>query len=91
MGDPEHETIGVATMEDMIEEMIQSDILDGSGKNDLDRKKFMKKDLSLVTSPPLYASIITPQRRHAALQFLSTSFDPFRPHFVSEHTLKHLI
>ncbi|XP_062622219.1 metal transporter CNNM4-like [Saccostrea cucullata] len=94
-GDPYYETLGVLTLEDVIEEIIQSEIIDETDIIIDNRKKtrrtLAKQDFSMFNTSETTSILISPQLALAAFRFLSTSVDLFKEEFVSENVLKKLI
>ncbi|KAH3717017.1 hypothetical protein DPMN_059756 [Dreissena polymorpha] len=95
-GDPYYETLGVVTLEDVIEEIIQSEILDETDTL-VDNKKKMprmlpRQDFSAFNqSEDDNRHILPPQMSVAAFQFLSTSVELFGEKNISDNILKKLI
>ncbi|XP_076101621.1 unextended protein-like [Mytilus galloprovincialis] len=95
-GDPFYETLGVLTLEDVIEEIIQSEIIDETDTLTDNRQKkqrrIEKQDFSMFTNPEDgHKPWISSHLALAAFQFLSTSVDLFKEEYISPNVLKRLI
>lgn len=98
--DPYYENIGIATLEDVIEEIIQMEINDETDTLSDNRKKGkrketqVKKDFSLFTNLGAGDSsynVVTPQLCMATYQYLATTVEPFSNKLISDSILKRLL
>ncbi|CAG4956463.1 unnamed protein product [Parnassius apollo] len=98
-GDPFYETIGLVTLEDVIEEMIQAEFVDETDvfmdnrtKRRRNRPQNKLQDFAAFAERHENQRIhISPQLTLATFQFLSTSVDAFKPDTVSETVLRRLL
>lgn len=96
--DPFYETIGLVTLEDVIEELIQAEIMDEtdvftdnrSKRRRLDKTK--RQDFSMFAERRENQRIqVSPQLALATYQYLSASVDLFKKDALSETTLRRLL
>ncbi|XP_062817323.1 metal transporter CNNM4 isoform X2 [Anolis carolinensis] len=97
-GDPFYEVLGLVTLEDVIEEIIKSEILDESDMytDNRSRKRVNnqknKRDFSAFKDNDTESKVkISPQLLLAAHRFLSTEVNPFSPALISEKILLRLL
>ncbi|XP_066991893.2 unextended protein isoform X3 [Anabrus simplex] len=96
-GDPFYETVGIVTLEDVIEELIQSEIVDETDVWTDNRSKRRRNQKSLKQDFTIFAERrenqhihISPQLTLATFQYLST-IDAFKPDIISETILRRLL
>ncbi|XP_020635869.3 metal transporter CNNM4 isoform X1 [Pogona vitticeps] len=97
-GDPFYEVLGLVTLEDVIEEIIKSEILDESDMytDNRSRKRVSnqkhKRDFSAFKDNDTESKVkISPQLLLAAHRFLSTEVTQFTPAHISEKILLRLL
>ncbi|XP_050838758.1 metal transporter CNNM4 isoform X2 [Serinus canaria] len=97
-GDPFYEVLGLVTLEDVIEEIIKSEILDESDTyiDNRSRKRVCnqknRRDFSAFKDPDNELKVkVSPQLLLAAHRFLSTEVTLFTPNYISEKILLRLL
>lgn len=98
--DPFFEIIGLVTLEDVIEEILQTEINDETDYLSDNRKKQKRKDTQYRQDFSDFAKIgegevgtqaISSQMALATFQYLSTAIEPFERKFITENILRRLI
>lgn len=98
--DPYYEIIGIVTLEDVIEEIMQMEINDETDTLTDNRRKRrrkeaqVRKDFSQFTNLGTGDSsfnVVTPQLCLAAYQYLATTVEPFSPKYLSDSILRRLL
>ena len=96
--DPHYEVLGLVTLEDVLEEVLQTEIVDETDVLTDNRRKKRRKDVDsridyaefcLLNSESQH--VVSPQMVLVSYQYLSTSVAAFGRRFITENVLRKLI
>ncbi|XP_049283336.1 unextended protein isoform X2 [Anopheles funestus] len=99
-GDPFYETLGLITMEDVLEELIQAEIIDETdvytdNRSKIRRKCIKRSDIPTFVHRSLDTDVqrlrIGPQLMFATYQYISTAVTAFKRNVMSETILRRLL
>ncbi|XP_050049356.1 unextended protein-like [Dermacentor andersoni] len=99
-GDPFYELLGLVTLEDVIEEILQAEIIDETDILMDNRRKLKRKEAQVRQDFSDFAKLgygrqgkhnISPQLALATFQYLATSVEPFKKNLISESVLRRLM
>ncbi|KAL1423238.1 hypothetical protein MTO96_021220 [Rhipicephalus appendiculatus] len=99
-GDPFYELLGLVTLEDVIEEILQAEIIDETDVLMDNRRKQKRKEAQVRQDFSDFAKLgygrqgkhnISPQLALATFQYLATSVEPFKKNLISESVLRRLM
>ncbi|XP_058055777.1 unextended protein [Anopheles bellator] len=98
-GDPFYETIGLVTLEDVIEELIQAEIIDETdvftdNTRKVRRDRIKRQDFTVFAQSRdtnAQRLRISPQLTLATFQYLTTTVDAFKSDYVSDTILRRLL
>ncbi|XP_052863560.1 unextended protein [Anopheles cruzii] len=98
-GDPFYETIGLVTLEDVIEELIQAEIIDETdvftdNTRKVRRDRIKRQDFTVFAQSRdtnTQRLRISPQLTLATFQYLTTTVDAFKSDYVSDTILRRLL
>uniref|UniRef100_A0A158R641 CNNM transmembrane domain-containing protein n=1 Tax=Syphacia muris TaxID=451379 RepID=A0A158R641_9BILA len=96
VSDPSYELVGIVTLEDIVEEILQAEIVDETdvvtdNVNRIRRRNAQARDLTYIFEHDGPSQVISVQMQLVAMQWLVTNHKAFNPELISQNVLEKII